>query len=103
MRIATISAVAVAFGISVIGDWLARQIPFVLGSPEYISGGIAALVMVAVIGLKWNSTSVPKNITMAVVGTFFHVPGALQGSGANWLSVAPSLITDTPTQELVFI
>ena len=103
LRVVTISAVAVAFGISVVGDWLARQIPFIPGSPEYISGGIAVLVMVAVIGLRWNSSSVPRNLTLAAAGTFFHVPGALQGSGANWLNVASSLSTDTPTQEPVFV
>ena len=103
LRVVTISAVAVAFGISLIGDWLARQIPFIPGSPEYISGGIAVLIMVAVIGFRWNSSSVPRNLTLAAVGTFFHVPGALQGSGAKWLNVAPSLTTDIPTQEPVFV
>ena len=102
LRVVTISAVGVAFAISVIGDWLASQISFIPGSPEYISGGIAVLVMIAVIGLRWNSSPVSRNLTLAAVGTFFHVPGALQGSGANWLNVVPSL-NATSTQEPVFV
>ena len=103
LRIAAVSAAAAAFGLSAIGDLVAKQIFFISAPPAYISGGIALLIMIAVVGLRWNSASIPTNLSLAVVGTVLHVPGALQGSGAHWLNVAPSLITDSTAEEPVFM
>ena len=102
LRIVTVTAASIAFGLSGIGQLIGEQISLVSVPYEYISGGIALLIMIAITGLKWNSAPIPRNLSLAIVGTMFHVPGALQGSSAHWLNVAPSLIPESSANEAVF-
>ena len=103
MRIVTATAASAAFGLSGIGQLIGEQISFGSVPHEYISGGIVLLIMIAITGLRWNSDPIRRNLSLAIAGTVFHVPAALQGSGAHWLNVAPSLIPDSAATEAVFM
>lgn len=103
LRIVTATAASAAFGLSGIGQLIGEQISFGSVPHEYISGGIALIIMIGITGLRWNSDPIPRNLSLAIAGTMFHVPAALQGSGAHWLNVAPSLIPDSAATEVVFM